>query len=426
MSTPLVVGLVGGGTVGGGVYDIVEYTHQDFFRSLGANVHIKKIAVKNLKKPRDFAVAAHTNLVGDWRQVLDDPDINTVVEVMGGITEAKEVVFGAIAKGKHVVTANKALLAAYLPEIVALLKEHPEVKFGYEAAVCGGIPIIHTLQNDYLGDQVSQILGIMNGTTNFMLTKMEGGADYGEVLAEAQALGFAEADPTADVEGHDVQAKIALLAKLAFGVHVPLDQIPTTGISSIESVDFEYAKLLNATIKLLGMAQLSPDGAKLSVAVSPFIVPRDHAIAATNGSTNIVNISSRNLVSSAYIGPGAGRYPTANSIVSDIVRLARGLVGPPFPVDRAMPLEPDYTSRFYIRLRIQDQLGVIRVVGEIAERHGVSIYAILQNPIMDPSDINFVVTTEPARHSQIKAFSDDIEKQDFTKGPPLFFAFLLS
>jgi len=425
MSSSLIVGLVGGGTVGGGVYDIVEHTHKDFFRSLGAQVQVKRIAVRNLKKQRDFSVAAHTELVGDWRLVLDDPEINTVIEVMGGITEAKEVVFGAIAKGKHVITANKALLAAYLPEIVDLLKKHPQVKLGYEAAVCGGIPIIHTLQNDYLGDQVSQILGIMNGTTNFMLTKMESGADYGQVLAEAQALGYAEADPTADVEGHDVQAKIALLAKLAFGVHVPSDQIPTKGISSVASVDFEYARLLNATIKLLGMAQLSPDGKKLSVAVSPFIVPREHPIAGTNGSTNIVNISSRNLVSSSYIGPGAGRYPTANSIVSDLVRLARGLVGPPFPVDRAMPLEPDYTSRFYIRLRIRDQLGVIRVVGEIAERHGVSIYAILQNPISDPNDIHFVVTTEPARHSQVQAFADDIAKQDFTKGPPLFFAFLL-
>jgi len=425
MSSSLIVGLVGGGTVGGGVYDIVEHTHKDFFRSLGAHVQVKRIAVRNLKKQRDFSVAAHTELVGDWRLVLDDPEINTVIEVMGGITEAKEVVFGAIAKGKHVITANKALLAAYLPEIVDLLKKHPQVKLGYEAAVCGGIPIIHTLQNDYLGDQVSQILGIMNGTTNFMLTKMESGADYGQVLAEAQALGYAEADPTADVEGHDVQAKIALLAKLAFGVHVPSDQIPTKGISSVASVDFEYARLLNATIKLLGMAQLSPDGKKLSVAVSPFIVPREHPIAGTNGSTNIVNISSRNLVSSSYIGPGAGRYPTANSIVSDLVRLARGLVGPPFPVDRAMPLEPDYTSRFYIRLRIRDQLGVIRVVGEIAERHGVSIYAILQNPISDPNDIHFVVTTEPARHSQVQAFADDIAKQDFTKGPPLFFAFLL-
>ncbi|EWM24201.1 homoserine dehydrogenase [Nannochloropsis gaditana] len=425
MSSSLIVGLVGGGTVGGGVYDIVEHTHKDFFRSLGAHVQVKRIAVRNLTKQRDFSVAAHTELVGDWRLVLDDPEINTVIEVMGGITEAKEVVFGAIAKGKHVITANKALLAAYLPEIVDLLKKHPQVKLGYEAAVCGGIPIIHTLQNDYLGDQVSQILGIMNGTTNFMLTKMESGADYGQVLAEAQALGYAEADPTADVEGHDVQAKIALLAKLAFGVHVPSDQIPTKGISSVASVDFEYARLLNATIKLLGMAQLSPDGKKLSVAVSPFIVPREHPIAGTNGSTNIVNISSRNLVSSSYIGPGAGRYPTANSIVSDLVRLARGLVGPPFPVDRAMPLEPDYTSRFYIRLRIRDQLGVIRVVGEIAERHGVSIYAILQNPISDPNDIHFVVTTEPARHSQVQAFADDIEKQDFTKGPPLFFAFLL-
>ena len=423
----VVIGLVGGGTVGGGVYDICMYTHANFFSSIGANVTIKTIAVRSLNKPRDFQIDSQkTSIVDDYNVILNDPEINTVVEVMGGTTIAKDVVMGALKRGKHVITANKALVATYLDEINALAQSVASngTQFAYEAAVCGGIPIIHTLQHDYLGDQISQVMGIMNGTTNFMLTKMESGADYCEVLAEAQALGYAEADPTADVEGHDVQAKIAILTKLAFGVTVPLECIPCKGISSITSTDFEYAKLLGCTIKLLGMAQLSPDNDKINVMVSPYMIPSKHTIASVSGSTNVVSITSKNLFSSSYVGPGAGRYPTANSVVNDIVRLARGMTAPAFTFNRNMDIATDYFSKFYIRINIRDQVGVIKSVGEIAEKHDVGIHAVLQTPIENPDDVDFVVTTEMTRLEQVQAMVTDIGKQQFCLKDPVFFGCL--
>ena len=239
----------------------------------------------------------HTIFTDDINAILEDDSINCVVELMGGVTTAKEVVFRAIQAGKHVITANKALVAAYLPEIEELLAKHPGVHFGYEAAVCGGIPIINVLHHNYMGDSITKVCGIMNGTTNFMLCKMETeGAAYGDVLKEAQDLGFAEADPTADVEGLDVQAKLALLTKLAFGVQVPLSEVPCEGITQLGKVDFEYASMMKSTIKLLGTAMLSgPNNDKLSVFVSPVVVPRSSLIAAARGPGNIVQINSKNL-----------------------------------------------------------------------------------------------------------------------------------
>eukprot|EP00638_Chattonella_subsalsa_P005384 CAMPEP_0117752042 /NCGR_PEP_ID=MMETSP0947-20121206/11368_1 /TAXON_ID=44440 /ORGANISM="Chattonella subsalsa, Strain CCMP2191" /LENGTH=423 /DNA_ID=CAMNT_0005570605 /DNA_START=130 /DNA_END=1401 /DNA_ORIENTATION=- len=421
---PLVIGMFGGGTVGGGVYDICE-KKRPLFESLDANIRIKKICVRSLDKPRDYTVGEGTAFVTDFNEILEDPEINCVVEVMGGVTAAKDVVYSAIEKGKHVITANKALCAQFLPEIQAKLQANPAVKFGYEAAVCGGIPIINALQQDYLGDSISKVMGIMNGTTNFMLTKMESeGADYAEVLKEAQDLGYAEADPTADVEGHDVQAKIALVAKLAYGVTVPITAIPCSGISSIGSVDFQYAKQMNCTIKLAGVAAKSPGGDKLSVYVSPVVCPQTHPLASARMATNIVEITSANMGSTSYVGPGAGRFPTANSVVNDIVRAARGMTGPAFPVAGELPVASDYISKFYIRIKIQDGLGIIRVVGELAEKHGISIDAILQLPITDPSDVDFVVTTGESAISSVEAFCEDVSKQSFTLQKPVVMTLL--
>eukprot|EP00981_Chlorochromonas_danica_P000033 scaffold21_cov179-Ochromonas_danica.AAC.6 len=225
------------------------------------------------------------------------------------------------------------------------------LRFAYEAAVCGGIPIIHTLQTDFVLDRISKVMGIMNGTTNFMLTKMEEeNADYHQALAEAQALGYAEADPTADVEGHDVQAKIALLAKLAFGKTVPVQSIPTNGISKLTSSDFHYAKLLDSTIKLIGTANRNEDGS-LAVFVNPSLVSRQNPFSTAKGSGNMVVVRSENLQSSTFAGPGAGRFPTANSVVNDLVRLSIGQQVPPFPYEEeGIALNSDYTASFYLRL----------------------------------------------------------------------------
>jgi homoserine dehydrogenase len=389
-------------------------------------MEIVKICVRDLKKARDFEVdPAVTTFTTNYDDILEDKSINCVIELMGGTTRAKDVVFKAIANGKDVVTANKALIANYLPELLALLDANPAVRFTYEAAVCGGIPIIRALHSDFLSDSITKVMGIMNGTTNFMLCKMEDeGADYGDVLIEAQALGYAEADPTADVEGHDVQAKIALLAKLCFGISVPFADVPTTGISSITSADFAYAKTLKSTIKLLGTANQNADGT-LAVFVSACMVPLTSPLASAKGPGNMVLINSENNTQSTFAGPGAGRFPTANSVMSDLIRLSQNISCDPFPVaDPGIVLDPDYSSRFYVRIKCSDGLGIIRKVGEAAELAGVSVHAILQNPIVDRTCFDFVVTTEMVELSKVHAFAESVAVMDFSLEKPLFMPML--
>jgi len=424
MTTKLRIGLVGGGVVGGGVVALLQKaTANGRLAALGLSIEVAKICVRDLAKPRDYQSGSAT-FTTDYKDIISDPSINVVIELMGGTTTAKDVVFGAISAGKNVVTANKALIAAYLPEIQQALKANPSVKFNYEAAVCGGIPIIHTLHTDFMGDNITKVMGIMNGTTNFMLCKMEDeGAEYSTALKEAQDLGFAEADPTADVEGHDVQAKIALLAKLAFGKTVPWETVPTSGISKVTAVDFEYAKILKSTIKLVGTASLNEDGT-LAVFVSSNMVPLSSPLASAKGPGNMVLINSANMGLSAFGGPGAGRFPTANSVVNDLIRIAQGRTLEPFPLDSSLALNNDYASCFYVRIKCSDGLGIIRAIGEAAEATGVSIYAILQNAITSRTNMDFVVTTEEVRLSQVQAFAAKIETMPFSKGAPLYMPIL--
>jgi homoserine dehydrogenase len=417
----LKIGIFGGGVVGGGVYEIISKCMKNGkFPSLGAAMEISKICVRSLSKPRDFVVGPECKFVTDFNEILEDPSINCVVELMGGTTQAKDVVLGAINANKHVVTANKALVSQFLPEIKAALDAHPSVKFSYEAAVCGGIPVIHSFSSDFLGDNITKVMGIMNGTTNFMLCKMEDeGAAYGDVLKEAQALGFAEADPTADVEGHDVQAKIALLANLAYGRVVPVPSIPTNGISSIAAVDFEYANILRSTIKLIGCASLNADSS-IAVYVSPMVVPLTSQLAAAKGPGNMVLVSSDNCDTSVLAGPGAGRYPTANSVVSDILRICVGQETKPFPLDnKDVAINNDYSSAFYVRVNCSDGLGIIKAVGEAAEQSSVSIHAILQNPIESHQNLNFVITTESCKLSEVQAFAGRIKTMPWALSAPL-------
>jgi homoserine dehydrogenase len=429
MSKTLRIGMIGGGTVGGGVYEIIMGRLLKAAATNQTKCVISKICVRDLKKSRDFVVdETQTSFTSDVNDILNDSSIDIVVEVMGGTGLAKKVVLESLAKGKSVVTANKALLAEHLDEINGAIKG--ESQLGFEAAVCGGIPIINTFQSCYSGDIIQEVSGIMNGTTNFMLCKMENGADYDDVLKEAQDLGYAEADPTADVEGHDVRAKIAILAKLAYGKTVPIDIIPCTGISSITSVDFEYAKILGCTIKLVGTAaRLSKYGeydGPLSVHVSPKVVPRTDLLGSAAGSGNVVTVKSSNLGMASYTGPGAGRFPTANSIVADIYRIANNM-NPlaPFPVTSDLEIDNDYLSAFYIRISFQDALGIIRRVGELSEKHGVSINSVLQNPIIDRMAADFVVTTEKCKFSQVQALCEEIEKEDFARMKPLFMPLLV-
>ncbi|RLN96027.1 hypothetical protein BBJ28_00009378 [Nothophytophthora sp. Chile5] len=426
------IGMFGCGTVGGGVYDLLHSpARKQALAAMGVQALVSKICVQNVAKKRDLQhfSAAETSFTSRYGDILEDQSINCVVELMGGVEDAKDVVFGAIRADKHVITANKALVASFMPEIVQLLAEHPTVRFGYEAAVAGGIPIIHTLQDAYNSDVITEIAGIMNGTTNYMLSKMEAeGVAYDAVLKEAQDLGYAEANPSADVDGFDVQSKIAILAKLGFGSIVRPSEIPTVGISRISAADFEYAKMMDSTIKLLGVAKLlkPADEAtgkpqEVAVYVSPVVVNRSNVIASIGGATNLVNVRSQNLDSSAYVGQGAGRFPTANSVMNDVIQLARG-DAPSDPFKAAVPskLQPDYEAHFYVRITIADGLGVIRAVGQLAEESGVSIYSILQAPIVDRTKVQFVVTTETSLLSSVRSMCQKIAALPFVKEEPLF------
>jgi len=424
-----VLGMVGGGTVGGGIVEILS-SKADFVKSaLGVDVQVKNVVVGNPDKPRDWTVPPGCTVTADVDAVINDPEVDIVVEVMGGTTLAKDVVTKAIKAGKHVVTANKALIAADLPELEALLAQvnaerDEAVQFGFEAAVCGGIPIIHALQRDFLGDEITQLSGIINGCTNFMLSSMnQKGLSYGESLAEASELGYAEADPTLDVGGFDARSKLRIMMKLAFGIDVVEDEIPCRGITDVTATDFEYAALIGGTVKLLGIAKLdAADSSRISAFVSPVFVPSASTLAAINGATNAVQIASKSLQSSIFVGQGAGRFPTANSCVSDILAIAQGDKSAPFPKVAADDLKfvNSYTSAFYVRIRFRDGTGIIQSVGETFAAAGVSIFSILQNPIENPKDSQFVVMTDPVDVSAVKQACVALEAKDWCLGDAFY------
>ncbi|KAL3806651.1 hypothetical protein ACHAXA_001953 [Cyclostephanos tholiformis] len=460
LTRPLRIGMIGAGTVGGGVYEIIMNRlgggkSGDASSSTSSRGSIStptpiitKICVRDPSKPRNFHVDPNmTKIVTDTSSITSDPNIDLVVEVAGGVTFAKDAVYDSIRNGKSVVTANKALIAENMEELIGMIgiangeggesnsascgrRGGGGVRFGYEASVCGGIPVIHALQSCYAGDIINEVMGICNGTTNYMLGKMEDGEDYDSVLREAQELGFAESDPSADVEGYDVRAKISILAKLAFGVSVPIESVPCMGITNISVVDFQYAKSMGCTIKLVGTAVRKSrygehDGA-LSVYVSPKLVPNGHLLASAIGCGNAVSINSANLGLASFGGAGAGRYPTANSVVADIMRVANGTCPtapfPPVPSSSSFvdDIDSDYESAFYVRISFRDGLGIVRIIGELAESQGVSIHSILQRPITDRMAADTVVTTESCKLSQVVALCDLIGREEFALSTPVY------
>jgi len=421
-SSTITIGIFGGGTVGGGIVGILD-KKSDYIKQLtgGKNVEIKSICVRDSKKKRDFDIPEGCTVTTDYDDILNDPSIDMVVEVMGGTTDAKDIIYSAIKKGKQVVTANKALIAAYLPEIQAKLDEMGDEapEFRYEAAVCGGIPIIRSLQQDFPGDDISMISGIINGCTNFMLTGMDQkGMSYDAVLDEASKLGYAEADPTLDVGGFDARSKLRILMRLAFGVDVDEEEIACRGITELTTLDFEYAKMMGGTIKLIGVAKTTTDADNIAAFVSPCYVTNSDPLSTVNGATNAVEIISSNLQSSTYIGQGAGRYPTANSCINDIVTLAAGQkTKQPFnPESKSKNFVQDYDSVFYIRISYRDALGITRNLGEVCEKFGVSIHSILQNPITSRDDAGFVVITEKVPLSNVKKTCAELEECDWCNG----------
>lgn len=421
------IGIFGGGTVGGGIVEIIESKRDHFEKMTGKSLHVKKICVRDINKPRDFTVPDGCVVTTDFDDILSDDSIDMVVEVMGGTTFANDVICKALENGKDVVTANKALIAANLPDIESFINKVNEGKdkkseFRYEAAVCGGIPIIRSLQSDFVGDDITMLSGIINGCTNYMLTAMDVyGKSYDEALSEASDLGYAEADPTLDVGGFDARSKLKILMRLAYGIDVEEDDISCRGITELTKLDFQYAKMMGGSIKLVGVAKTVSDG-KVAAFVSPAYITNSDSLYAVNGATNAVELISKNLETTTLIGQGAGRYPTANSCVNDIVALAKGDKTPlPFnPRSTDVQFVNNYESNFYIRLKYTDGLGITRQCGEICEKYGVSIHSMLQNPITSRDDAAFAIITEKVPLSSVKKFCAEIEELDWCRGPSFY------
>ena len=407
----LKVGMLGCGVVGSQIARLLVENKSDLTSRAGANLELVKVAVKNIKTKRE-GISSNL-LTDDAKSIVNDPEIDLIIEVIGGITPAKELILAAIKNGKSVVTANKALLAQAGAELYTAA-DNANVELYYEAAVAGAIPILRPLRESLVGDQVLRIMGIVNGTTNYILTKMdESGTAFEDALKQAQALGFAEADPTADVEAIDAASKAAILAGLAFHSRVSDSDVYREGITKITSTDVKVAKAMDMVIKLLAIAELTPEG-EISVRVHPALLSRTHPLASVRESFNAVFVEAKSAGQLMFYGKGAGGEPTASAILGDLVAVARHKVS-----GGIGPKESDYAdlkiakigqtkTRYLIRLNVADKPGVLESVAHVFASHGVSIQTVRQTGAGDKAEL--IVMTHSSTESALSETVKDLSK----------------
>ncbi len=322
MSRKIYAAILGAGTVGTGVYKLCQSMKDDVISKTGAELVVKKVLVRNLDKDRD--PIDRELLTDNWKDIIEDKDIEIVIELMGGTTPAKQYILEALEAGKQVVTANKDLLAEHGEEVMGMA-DKMQADLQFEAAVAGAIPIIRPLKQSMAGNHITEIMGIVNGTTNYILTKMtESGMDYKDALAKATELGYAEADPTADVEGYDAGRKMAIMASIAFNSRVTFTQVYTEGITKITAEDIKYAKEFGYVIKLLGVARNTPDG--IEVKVHPMLIDENHPLATVKDAFNAVFVHGEAMDDAMFMGRGAGQMPTATAVMGDIIDVCRNIV----------------------------------------------------------------------------------------------------
>ncbi|MFP4149632.1 MAG: homoserine dehydrogenase [Nitriliruptoraceae bacterium] len=407
MDRAIRIGMLGCGTVGGGVARILDREAEDIAARTGARVELTRIAVRDRTRDRGLAVPDEVFTDDPWA-VVEADDVDVVVEVMGGRDLAGPLLRRALQLGKPVVTANKELVAHEGPELFAAARE-AGVDLAYEAAVAGAIPIIKPLKESLAGDHVRRVVGILNGTTNYILTRMtEEGAAYADVLAEAQALGYAEADPTADVGGHDAAAKCAILASLAFDTAVHADDVFTQGIETVTATDIHVADRLGYVIKLLGIAS-EVDG-RVGVRVHPAFLPKTHPLASVRGSFNAVYVEAAAAGALMFYGRGAGAEPTGSAVVGDIIDVARNLLqtarGASESQHRAKDLRSidELRTQYYVLLDVEDAPGVLAEVATTFGDHGVSIAEVWQQGTGDSAQL--VLITHRATEAALRATAD--------------------
>ena len=417
-ASPIGIGLLGYGTVGSAVDRLLQARQEDVTRVVGTPVEVRRALVRDALAPRDSHPRAGL-LTSDFAEIRDDPSITVVAEVMGGIEPTRSWMLELFAAGKSVVTANKQLLARHGAELFAAAEEHG-VQLRFEASVCAAIPVVKVLRESMIASEVNAVLGIVNGTTNFMLTAMAKGADYATVLAEAQALGYAEADPTEDVTGGDAAAKIAILASIAFHTRVTIDDVPHEGIDTLESIDVAFAGDLGYSVKLIGQARRVEQG--VVVGVAPTLVPRAHPLSAVDGSFNAVMLRGDAIREVTLVGPGAGGDETASAVIGDLMGVLGTSNSGFLRADgffRSLPIVPvdDVESALYLRLDVRDQPGVLATIASILADDQVSIDSVVQRA--SDGRAQLVIVTHPAREGSARHAIQRIADLDVCEGTPV-------
>ena len=416
---PINVGLLGIGTVGGGTFTVLQRNAEEIARRAGRPIRITVVADKNLELAKQVTGGA-CRLTDDAFSVVSDPEVDIVIELIGGYGVAKELVLKAIANGKHVVTANKALLATHGNEIFKAAQDKG-VMVAFEAAVAGGIPIIKAVREGLTANRIQWIAGIINGTTNFILSEMrDKGLSFDTVLKEAQRLGYAEADPTFDIEGVDAAHKITILSALAFGIPMQFDKAYIEGISKLDATDIRYAEQLGYRIKLLGITKRTEEGVELRV--HPTLIPSKRLIANVEGAMNAVLVQGDAVGSTLYYGKGAGAEPTASAVIADLVDVTRMHTADPEHRVPHLAFQPDQlsdlpilsmdevTTSYYLRLRVQDKPGVLADITRILADEQISIDAVIQKePAEGEDQTDLILLTHQTREKRINAAIAKVE-----------------
>ncbi|GAA0430842.1 homoserine dehydrogenase [Lentibacillus halophilus] len=399
MQDSVAVGLLGVGVVGSGVVNLIEKHQEKLSHQLGCGVRVKSALVRNPDKVRDIGADMNgITLTADADAILDDPEIDVVVEVMGGIEEARESILKAFASKKHVVTANKDLVALHGGELHEAAEEN-NCDLYYEASVAGGIPILRGITDGFASDHIEQLLGIVNGTTNYIMTKMsQEGLSYDDALKQAQDRGFAEADPASDVEGLDAARKMAILGRLAFSTYVNLEDVEMTGIEEVEAADLQYGDSLGFTMKLIGFADF--DGERVEVNVQPALISKEHPLADVKNEYNAVYVYGEAVGEAMFYGAGAGSMPTAAAVMSDVVavikNMHRGVTGGQFVeprFEKRLKTAEQRFGEYYVRFHATDEAGVFSRISALFNEGNISFKQILQNPSEESGIAEVVVIT---------------------------------
>ena len=396
MNMTVKLGLVGTGTVGGGCIEILKNHREDFKRHYGIDVELARVCSRNPEQAIEHGV--EDLFTQDYTDIVNDPGIDIVIELIGGTTVARNVVLDALAAGKNVVTANKALMATHGKEVMEAA-ERAGKEIAFEASVGGGIPIIDPLKHSLIANEVSSVMGIVNGTTNYMLTRMvEQGLSYDDALKEAQAKGFAEADPTADVDGFDAAAKIAILASIAFNSRVTIDDVHTEGIRNVTTMDLDAARDMGYCVKLL---------------------PTTHQLATVNGVYNAIYVTGDAVGETMFFGEGAGSGPAASAVMGDVLEVARHVqqgVGPLVgcTCTDQLPLVPmdDLKTKYYIRFKVADRSGVLAAMAGVFAKHNVSVYSVVQRGKKEGGLVDLAYVTHTAREKSVRAVLEEIAELD--------------